>query len=166
MMKPDALVSTLPVRQGDRPRTSGPMPHIQLDNLGPPEIQAALMARFYALPDVEERRTLVSDPRARAMWLREVTPIGTPDAFLAGREFGHFHPWDRSMHVVLPPDVALAAVKAGWAEVHPAAQIVGVPENRVMIYGPRDEDELEVVFRLLVASYRYAGGRMEVTTER
>jgi phospholipase/carboxylesterase len=138
------------------------MPHIQLDQLGSPELQAALVARLYALPDVEERRTLVSDPRARAMWLREGVPIGTPDAFLAGREFGHFHPWDRSMHVVLPPDVALAAVEAGWAEVHPVARIAGIPENRVMIYGPRDEDELEIVFRLLVESYQYAGGRKKI----
>jgi phospholipase/carboxylesterase len=141
------------------------MPHIQLEELGSPELHAVLMARIYALPDLEERRTLVSDPRARAMWLREGVPIGAPDAFLAGREFGHFHPWDRSMHVVLPADVALAAVEAGWAEVHPAARIVGIPENRVMIYGPRDEDDLVVVFRLLVESYRYAGGRMEVTPD-
>lgn len=112
-MGSDAFVSTLPVRRGDRPRTSGPMPHIQLEELGSAQLQAALMARFFALPDVEERRTLVSDPRARAMWLREGVPISTPDAFLAGREFGHFHPWDRSMHLVLPPDVALAAVDAG-----------------------------------------------------
>lgn len=165
-MRANLRVSTLPVRRGERPRTSGPMPNIQLEQLGSPEFQARLMARFYALPDVEERRTIVSDPRARAMWLSDGVPVGTPDAFLAGREFGHFHPWDRSMHIVLPPDLARAAVEAGWAEVHPAARIVGVPENRLMLYGPRDEDELEVVFGLLVEAYRYAGGRMEPTADR
>ncbi len=142
------------------------MPHIQLDQLGSPGLHAVLMARVFALPDVEERQTLVSNPRARAMWLREHVTIGTPHVFLAGREFGHFHPWDRSMHVVLPPGLALAAVQAGWAEVHPAAQIIGIPKNRVMLYGPRDDEELEVVFHLLIGSYRYAGGRMDGAPDR
>lgn len=62
--------TTLPRRQGERPRTSGPMPNVQLDQLGSPELQERLKARFFALPDVEERQTIVSDPRARAMWLR------------------------------------------------------------------------------------------------
>ncbi len=79
---------------------------------------------------------------------------------------GHFHPRDRSIYIVLPPDVARAAVEAGWAEVHPATRIVGIPENRVMIYGPRDQEELAVVFNLLVEAYRYAGGRMERTPDR
>ena len=112
--------TSLPRRSGERPRTSGPMPNIQLDQLGSPELQERLKSQFFALPDVQERQTIVSGPRARAMWLREGVAPGDPDAFLAGREFGHFHPWDRSMHVVLPMDVADAAIEAGWAELHPA----------------------------------------------
>src|SRR3990170_3446060 len=103
------MTTTLPKRRGDRPKTSGPMPNIQLDQLGSPELHERLKERFYALPDVEERPTTVSDPRARAIWLREGVPIGDADAFMGGREFGHFHPWDRSMHVILPMDVARAA---------------------------------------------------------
>jgi phospholipase/carboxylesterase len=125
------------------------MPNVQLDQLGSSELQEALKARVFALPDVEERPTIVSDPRARAMWLGDGVPLGDPDAFLAGREFGHFHPWDRSMHVILPMGIA-QAVQAGWAEVHPAVPLFGLPENRLMVYGPRDEDE----------AYRYAGGRV------
>jgi len=150
----------LPMRQGDRPRTSGPMPNVQLDQLGSPELHESLKARVFALPDVEERQTIVSDPRARAMWLRDGVPPGDPDAFLAGREFGHFHPWDRSMHVILPMEAARVAVEAGWAEVHPAVPMFGLPENRLMVYGPRDDQELEVAYGLLVESYRYAGGRL------
>lgn len=151
---------TLPTRHGSRPQTSGPMPNIQLDQLGSAELQEALKARFFALPDVEERQTVVSDPRARAMWLRDEVPIGDPDAFMGGREFGHFHPWDRSMHAILPMDAARAAVDAGWAEVHPAVPLLGLPENRLLLYGPRDEAEIEVVYGLLLEAYRYAGGRL------
>lgn len=153
------MTTTLPQRRGDRPRTSGPMPNIQVDQLGSRELHERLKARLYGLPDVEERQTTVSDPRARAMWLRDGVSIGDRDAFMAGREFGHFHPWDRSMHVVLPMEVARAAVEAGWAEVHPAVPLLGLPENRLMIYGPRDGEELEVVYGLLVEAYRYARGR-------
>jgi hypothetical protein len=129
------------------------MPHIQRDQLGSEDLQQVLMARFFALPDVEERQTIVSDPRARAMWLRDGVPTGDPDAFFAGREFGHFHPWDRSMHLVLPMDVARDAVAAGWADVHPAVALLGLPENRLMVYGPRDDGELEVVYGLLLGAY-------------
>lgn len=94
------------------------------------------------------------------MWLRDGVPAGDPDAFLAGREFGHFHPWDRSMHVILPMDAARSAVEAGWAEVHPAVPLLGLPKNRLMMYDPRDEAELEVVYGLLLEAYRYAGGRI------
>ena len=78
------------------------MPNIQLDQLGSEELYEVLKARFYALPDVEERQTTVSDPRARAMWLRDGVPAGDPDAFMGNREFGHFHPSSP-----VPPVVAL-----------------------------------------------------------
>jgi phospholipase/carboxylesterase len=71
----------LPRRKGDRPQSSGPMPNVQLDQLGSTELHEALKARLFALPDVEERQTIVSDPRARAMWLREGVRLGDPDAF-------------------------------------------------------------------------------------
>jgi hypothetical protein len=141
------------------------MPNIQLDQFGSVEHHEALKARVYSLPDVEERQTIVSDPRARAMWLRDEVPTSGADAFLRGREFGHFHPWDRSMHVVLPPDVARAAVEAGWAEVHPAVPLLGLPENRLMVFGPRDDQELDVVYGLLVEAYSYAGGRLREVKE-
>ncbi len=74
-------------------------------------------------------------------------------------EFGHFHPWDGSLHIALLPDVAREAVAAGWAEVHPVARAGTAPEHFVMLYGSRDEGEIDVVFGLVLAAYRYAGGR-------
>lgn len=34
-----------------------------------------------------------------------------------------------------------------------------IPQNVVMIYAPRDQEEVEVVTGLVLESYRYAGGR-------
>jgi hypothetical protein len=36
--------------------------------------------------------------------------------------------------------------------------LFGLPENRLMLYGPRDDVELEVVYGLLLEAYRFAGG--------
>ena len=41
----------------------------------------------------------------------------------------------------------------GLAEFHPLAGKHGLPRNIVMVYGPRDEDELEIVAALVRASY-------------
>jgi hypothetical protein len=113
---------TLPRRAGPPPRTTPWAPHIQLDQLAPPALHAALMARVFALPDVEERPGTVADPRESAIWLRDDLPAGSADAFLGNREIGHFHPWDHSLHIALPPELAHEAVAAGWAEVHPVAK--------------------------------------------
>ncbi|MGH2521012.1 MAG: luciferase family protein [Anaerolineales bacterium] len=156
---------TIPHRSGPRPRTTAWAPHIQQDQQGSPEMLAALAARVYALPDVEDRPTILSAEGARAIWLRDRVKAGPSNAFLGGygmtptREIGHFHPWDGSLHIALPPAVAQEAVAAGWAEVHPVAQAGMAPTNIVMLYGPRDESEVNVLFELILAAYRYAGGR-------
>jgi len=120
-------------------------------------MQAALASRVYALPGVEERPTLLSAAGARAIWLKDDIPPGPTDAFLGGREIGHFHPWDASLHIALPPDVAREAMAAGWAEVHPVARAGMAPEHFVMLYGPCDEREVEIVFQLVAAAVRNAG---------
>ena len=65
---------------------------------------------------------------------------------------------DGSLHAALPPEVAEEAIEKGWAEQHPVAQMDYIPRNVVMIYAPRDTEEVEVVARLVMESYRYAGG--------
>ncbi len=115
-------------------------------------MQTALARRVFALAAVEERPTTLSAPGARAIWLGDDLPAGPRDAFLGNREIGHFHPWDGSLHIALPPDLALEAVKAGWAEVHPVARAGMAPEHVVMLYGPRDEGEVQVIFDLVSAA--------------
>ena len=168
--KQEALLSertmVIPQRLGPRPRTTPRTPHLQQDQHGAPEMSAMLAERVFALPDIEEGQSTISDPRSRAFWLKRSVPAGPPNAFLGRREIGHFHPWDGSMHVMLPPDVVRQAVASGWAEVHPVAAAGMAPENLVMVYSPRDEQEVNVLFALLQAAYRYAGGRLPEHTEK
>jgi len=123
----------------------------------------ALAERVFALPDIEERpidRAGPPNPPERTLWLKDDLRAGPADAFINEREIGHFHPWDRSMHIALPPDEAREAVSAGWAEVHPVARAGAAPSNLVMIYGPRDAHEVDVLFDLVLTAYRYAGGKL------
>jgi hypothetical protein len=153
------ILESLPERSGPRPRTTPTNPHTQLDQNPEPRIVEELAKWVFALPHVVERPSMISVPGARALWLKEEVPAGPPEAFMIGREFAHIHPMpDGSLHACLPPGRVREAIEAGWAEQHPVAMMGYIPGNTVMLYGPRDERDLEVVFGLVVESYRYAGG--------
>jgi Family of unknown function (DUF5519) len=149
----------LPNRRGSRPRTTPTNPHTQLEQNPQPEMVEELACRIFALPGVEERPSAISVPGARALWLGEDVPTGPREAFMIGREFAHIHPMpDGSLHAALPPEVADEAISKGWAEQHPVARLGYIPQNVVMIYAPRDAQEMEVVAGLVVEAYRYASG--------
>lgn len=143
-------VEPLPRRSGEPPEVAGPRPHSQRSQNSPPRLQEELARRALALPGVHEAESGVSVPGARAFVLDESEARGPADAFQVGREFAHLHPpEDGSLHMTLPAQIAQAAYASGWGEPHPVS---GTP----LIFGPRDEEELEVVWRLMRASYDYA----------
>jgi hypothetical protein len=147
----------LPTRDGPRPATTDTNPHIQLDQQPDGTEQRDLLAaEVLALPGVQERKSLISLPGARALCLPRA--LGAPaDAFLIGSEFAHLHPGeDQSLHVMLPPDIVADAIDAGWAEQHPVARRGEIPPNAVMLYAPRSRDERSVVARLVHAAHLYA----------
>lgn len=150
----------LPRRRGPRPTTTATSPHSQLDQQpADPAARERLAARVFALPGVTERPSRISVPGARALWLDEPPASARPEAFMIGAEFAHLHPPpDLSLHVALPPDLASAAVAAGWGEPHPMAERGVVAPSVLMVYAPRDEAEVETVARLVKAAWRYATG--------
>src|SRR5215213_6705404 len=146
-------------RSGSHPRTTSTNPHSQLEQNPRREVVDELAHKVFALPNVEERPSAISVPGARALWLREDVPAGPQEAFMIGREFAHIHPMpDGSLHAALPPEVAEEAISKGWAEQHPMATMGYIPQNVVMIYAPRDAQEIEVVAGLVAEAYRYASG--------
>jgi len=150
---------TLPTRRGPRPETTRGNPHMQLDQQSSLELVLELARRCFSLPGVEERPTLISVPSARALWLRDNLAKGPVEAFLVAREFAHIHPLpDGSLHAALPMPIAQQAVVAGWAEPHPLGLFGLVPPTVVMLYAPRDADELRVICELVDLSRRFAHG--------
>ena len=140
-------------RAGARPRTTKTNPHTQLDQNAPPALQEKVFARARALANVVVGPSLVSVPGARAFHLPACTQAA-PGGFMIEHEFAHLHPADDgSLHMALPPDIVDRVIDNGWAERHPLAGKYGLPTNIVMVYGPRDDAELDVVAALVTASH-------------
>jgi hypothetical protein len=151
---------TLPRREGPTPRTTTSAPHQQLDQTAPPESYAALKARAFDFPAVERRPSIISVPGAEALWLTEEPEERCAHAFLVGNEFAHVHPpYDGSLHMMLPRAEVHQVLEKGWGELHPLALEGLIPPTAVMIFGPRDDTEVDVVLELIGASHRFASGR-------
>ena len=148
----------LPTRTTPRPATTDSVPHVQLNVETVPALRDELLRRVADIPDVEIRQTVISLPGAKGFWLADELPLARPDAIVRGREFAHVHP-DGSLHAALDPQTARAAVTAGWAVPHPWANQRPGWEGFVMIYSPMSEDEVDVVFKLVLESYRFVTGR-------
>ena len=76
------------------------MPHQQLDQNAPAEMQELLFERIRRLPGVSVAPSKISVPGARAFVLE--APADRPEAFMVGGEFAHLHPpTDGSLHLML-----------------------------------------------------------------
>jgi hypothetical protein len=149
----------LPPRAGERPRTTPDDPHRQLTQIAPVELQDRLVSLGAGLEGVFVCDSLISLPGARAFVLDDSTPTPSAWVFMIQKEFAHVHqPSDGSLHMVVPPELVRQVVSRGWGEPHPVAEMGYVPPTTMMIYGPRDSGEVDVIFQLLKASWAYARG--------
>jgi phospholipase/carboxylesterase len=120
----------------------------------PRHLQEELFARARSLAGVTVGESLVSVPGARAFHLDEVLARGPAKAFQRAREFAHLHPpSDGSLHMTLVPEAYREVLAKGWGEPHPVS-------GTMMVWGPRNAEELEVVWRLVRLSYEYARGAL------
>jgi phospholipase/carboxylesterase len=147
----------LPPRRGVRPETRPYTPHQQLSQNAPVELQQTLWARMVALEGVLVGRSTISAPDTRALHLPSELADGPDNAFLSATEFAHLHgAADGSLHMCLPETLAVESITQKWAEQHPLARQGMLPSSVLMVYGPRDPDELDVVWQLVQASYEHA----------
>jgi phospholipase/carboxylesterase len=149
---------SFPERDGPRPETTSGVPHIQLDAEAVPELTELMLKHVGAFSGVTLGATRVSLQGAVGFQLGNDVTLAKPNAIVGGREFAHVHP-DGSLHASLEPEIARAAVRAGWATPHPWADQHPGLEGFVMIYTPNSEAELAIVLQLLDNSYSYVTGR-------
>jgi hypothetical protein len=146
----------IPRRAGKPPKTTEADPHRQLTQIAPLHLQEELVDRGRLLPETIVCPSLISAAGARAFVLDLASPASTR-GFMIGHEFAHIHPPDDgSLHMVMPPEFVKTVFRAGWGIPHPVAMAGLIPLNTIMVYGPRNVGELEIVWRLLVASHEYA----------
>lgn len=145
-------------RRGERPRTTTEGAHAQLSDRSSPELWGRLVARVFALPRVSEVHSQVSPASSRAVMLDDLRTARHPSTSLSSAdplEPVHVHGVvDTSVHLCLPTEVVGQVIDAGWGELHP----YGDHGTEMMVYGPRDEAELEVVLSLVEASIAFARG--------
>ncbi|CZF82626.1 hypothetical protein GCE9029_03344 [Grimontia celer] len=148
---------TLPKRSGEKPETSRRLPHSQLTQHGPDDVIDKLHEWAFSLPHVDNQHSGISVPGARAMVLHESCDCNQ-EAFMVGREFAHIHPHpdNGSLHVKLPADEAKEVVDKGWGEDHYLVTLGHYPPGLIMVFSPRDDDELEVVKTIVSRSYLFA----------
>ena len=118
-----------------------------------------LIERSLALPYVRSKQSRMAAPKSRALCLPDDFATGPPDAFIDSHEFCHLHPLpESSIHLTLPQDLRELAVQLGWAEPHLVSRLGSMPPTLVLVYAPRNMEELSTVFRLVRYSYEFARG--------
>ncbi|MEO0404230.1 MAG: hypothetical protein AAF193_05115 [Bacteroidota bacterium] len=153
----------MPNRNGEKPATTDTNPHTQL-NQQPMDLVFIneLSEWAFQLTKINRRPSAVSVPGAMAMWMEEEHSCTKCNAFMVGTEFAHFHPHpDYSLHLGLPKKDAEAMISKGWGEWHPLIARGFLPPNIVMLYAPRNEEEMEVAKIILNRSYEFAQGKIK-----
>lgn len=55
-------------------------------------------------------------------------------------------------------------IEKGWGERHPlsGARAIGIPKEYIGIYAPRDEEELAIVEKIVIAAVSYMTGQADI----
>ena len=156
-----AAFAAAPDRPLPYPEVSRPVPHQQLDQNAPVSMQDSLKAAINSLPGVVLSGTQNS-LAGSVGWILDpnLAKSGPPKAYTETLEFGHSHrPTDGSVHLFLPPVYADLVIEKRWGEPHQETEdIAGEGSVYVLIFGPRDAAEFEVVWLIVQAAYGFATG--------
>jgi phospholipase/carboxylesterase len=149
-------MGNLEKRPGERPLTSYEGPHSQLSDQSSAELWSALIQRCLKLPHIIKGISSVSPKTSVALLFDDIMKIINPASSLSPNdplEPVHIHgAHDTSLHMCLPIARAKAVCELGWGEEHQFAD----HGTEIMVYGPRNEQELEIVLRLVQESLQFA----------
>ena len=150
------------------PNTQPRLPSNQ--SLHPQRQESLLTTLQTSNPSFLDLRTSRLERYGPALFLTSNTTSPPGTAGLAG-EVAHFHLHrglpgagqpDGSGHVTLSLADADEVVAKGWGQAQMLSGMLGIPLGYTMVYAPRDEQELEVVERIVRAGIRYMSGGKEV----
>lgn len=148
----------LPYRAGPRPVVAGIAPQRQLDQHGARDCYRTLRRSMAKLakrvPSKFGTEKSCVEKHGLALFARH--PLQTN----CQGEICHVHDSDHSMHMCLHPEDIKEVLSKGWGQRHPLAwtsRFLASPVSPdfVMVYAPRDEQELQVICRIIGAAIWY-----------
>jgi hypothetical protein len=127
---------------------------VQLNQVSPPQVREETIRLLAALPGSRTGPSEISEPGSFAVFTDNPAPSAVllPPRLTA--EFAHVHA-DGSLHLALDREDQAELLAKGWGERHP---LYSPGVNVVMLYAPRDRDDLAVARTVLQAASRYASG--------
>lgn len=154
------IIQELPKREGKAPEVEVKYPCLQKEEMSPEHLRNELLDRAVGLPGVSLKPTDLNVP-ALALNMEDTTD-GTEEAFIRDKEFALIRT-DGSIHMPLELAWGEHVLKRGWACIHPLVIYMAgaLPPQNFIVYAPRDEEELNIVWRIVQCSYYYATGWIE-----
>ena len=158
-MAPTPSVSkNLPVRRGGRPKTFVGPSHIQRDGHGDPSYLRKLVDDVLSWPYINPTDGCANHLDRISIQLQEIVATGNSPALIGEREFARVLISAPTIMLVLPLVCAHWAIVRGWAEPHYLQSVGVMPAGTVVLYTPRDRDELAVCYSFFFESYYSACG--------
>ncbi|KAG5973947.1 hypothetical protein E4U58_003879 [Claviceps cyperi] len=148
----------LPYRSGPRPIVAGIAPQRQLDQHGSRHSYQTLRRAMVKLATTKPllfgtERSCV-EKHGLALFAKHALRTNCQG------EIVHVHESDHSMHMCLHLDDIEVVLGRGWGQRHPLARRgwllrMPVSQNFVMVYAPRNQHELQIVYRIIEAAIWY-----------
>jgi hypothetical protein len=143
----------LPARRGRRPKTvRGPL-HIQCNQHGDLKYLNQLVDQVLTWPYIESAEPFISRSNTIPIRLMEMVASNDPSAFITDREFARVFLGVPTIYLVLLLLCAHRAIVRGWAEPHYLGSQGLMPVGTVVVYTPKDVEELAICTVLFSESY-------------
>jgi hypothetical protein len=154
----------VPDRMGRRPGiTRWTLPQRQFLEKITPGASAALhdlMREFASTAPyskyIETRPSKTEGGTGPAIYVKPDVKTINPVAHKIFYEVAHVHPAENSLHVYVSPVDAKLVMKRGWGQRFPVTWLA--PPSWIMVYAPRNEDEVEIVREIVRAAVCHAVG--------
>lgn len=160
-------LKNLPKRSGSKPSIAPfAVPHRQTDQHNTHQIREKQTKSF---------DTAVENSQGQLIYKNSYLEKHSPGIFLADpnkgnqtvvdishAEIGHIHAFDGSMHLILSPSDTKEVIEKGWGELHGLANGEDrVARTYMLIYSPRDQNELDVTNQILDAAVKYSSNPVQ-----
>jgi hypothetical protein len=105
---------------------------------------------------IETRPSKTEGGTGPAIYVKPDIKTINPVAHKIFYEVAHVHPAENSLHVYVSPQDAKLVMKRGWGQRFPVTWLA--PPSWIMVYAPRNEEEVEIVREIVRAAVCHAVG--------